>query len=383
MRKLVLILIIILSASLLLLAGCDDVVQYEGVKVVFMLEGGTFQNGEGSVVYYYQFPEGAQTLIRPLEDFASDDDDLVKNGYDLEGWYLTKKTDKDGNVSYTDKWNFDTDTVDEEGVTLYACWKKQVKYTYQVYDFDTDELIATREVNQGVKFNDRYATRNGYTLIGLFDENKNPWDSNFTHPGGETDTAVKVYAKYLEGDYTVVRTATELKIAANGNNNIYIANDIDMQGESLSFKNFTKEFLGNNCTISNFVLSYSSTKDSLVSDYEDNSKNSLSISLFGDTNGAKICDVNFTGVTVDVDTVFSQIYKIYVAPISVNAVNTEISNVTVEGTVTISRLPSDVQADMENRLVLQLTDAVCFKDQSSTVTEFTSQLKFTENNLEE
>lgn len=156
-------------------------------------------------------------------------------------------------------------------------------------------------MNQGVKFNDRYATRNGYTLIGLFDENKNPWNSNFTHPGGETDTAVKVYAKYLEGDYTVVRTATELKIAANGNNNIYIANDIDMQGESLSFKNFTKEFLGNNCTISNFVLSYSSTKDSLVSDYEDNSKNSLSISLFGDTNGAKICDVNFTGVTVDVD----------------------------------------------------------------------------------
>ena len=220
-------------------------------------------------------------------------------------------------------------------------------------------------------------------MIKLFDENKNPWDSNFTHPGGETDTAVKVYAKYLEGDYTVVRTATELKIAANGNNNIYIANDIDMQGESLSFKNFTKEFLGNNCTISNFVLSYSSTKDSLVSDYEDNSKNSLSISLFGDTNGAKICDVNFTGVTVDVDTVFSQIYKIYVAPISVNAVNTEISNVTVEGTVTISRLPSEVQADMENRLVLQLTDAVCFKDQSSTVTEFTSQLKFTENNLEE
>lgn len=124
MRKLVLILIIILSASLLLLAGCDDVVQYEGVKVVFMLEGGTFQNGEGSVVYYYQFPEGAQNLIRPLEDFASDDDDLVKNGYDLEGWYLTKKTDKDGNVSYTDKWNFDTDTVDAEGVTLYACWKK-------------------------------------------------------------------------------------------------------------------------------------------------------------------------------------------------------------------------------------------------------------------
>ena len=383
MRKLVLILIVILSASLLLLAGCDDVVQYEGVKVVFMLEGGTFQNGEGSVVYYYQFPEGAQNLIRPLEDFASDDDDLVKNGYDLEGWYLTKKTDKDGNVSYTDKWNFDTDTVDAEGVTLYACWKKQVKYTYQVYDFDTDELIATREVNQGVKFNDRYATRNGYTLIGLFDENKNPWDSNFTHPGGETDTAVKVYAKYLEGDYTVVRTATELKIAANGNNNIYIANDIDMQGESLSFKNFTKEFLSNNCTISNFVLSYSSTKDSLVSDYEDNSKKSLSISLFGDTNGAKICDVNFTGVTVDVDTDFSQIYKIYVAPISVNAVNTEISNVTVEGTVTISLLPSDVQADMENRLVLQLTDAVCFKDQSSTVTEFTSQLKFTENNLEE
>lgn len=94
MRKLVLILIIILSASLLLLAGCDDVVQYEGVKVVFMLEGGTFQNGEGSVVYYYQFPEGAQTLIRPLEDFASDDDDLVKNGYDLEGWYLTKKRTK-------------------------------------------------------------------------------------------------------------------------------------------------------------------------------------------------------------------------------------------------------------------------------------------------
>lgn len=239
-------LIIVLAAVVLFsvtaLSACNPPPQYEGIPVIFSLEGGTYQNGEGQAVVYYDFPEGARRLIKPLQETAEKDDPPVRAGYVFEGWFKTKNND--GSVS--EPWDFDNDEIGEEGVTLYAGWSHAIKYTYEVYDYDTDELVATRTVNAGVRFRETYATRSGYTLLALYDGDRQPWDEDFVHPGGETDTAVKVYARYIKGDYEVVRTAEELAIAAVSNENIYVAADIDMEGEQLSFGNFTeREFLGN------------------------------------------------------------------------------------------------------------------------------------------
>lgn len=393
MRKiLILIATAILCASLFLITGCNTVTEYDGIKVIYMLEGGTFQNGKDQVVHYYQFPEGGQKLIKPLQSFA-DSGDLTNPGFDFVGWFTKKSTDDAGNTVYSDEWQFDSDTVTEEGITLYASWKKQSKYTYDVYDYDTDAFVTSKEVSEGVPFVNRYATRLGYTLLALYDAEKQPWDETFKHPGGEGDVAIKVYAKYIVGTYAVVTSASELKTAISLKQNIYLANDIDFanvsdldgKSKSLSFGDFRKEFLGNGHTISNFSIPYSANRADLIEDFEDSSKKSLAISLFGQTDGAKIKDVIFENVSVDISILagYDNIYKIYFAPLSVSATNTEISNVTFSGNITVTSLPNQIAADQANRLIVKLTEAVCFKDDLTTVTGFTSELTYTPLNSEE
>ena len=369
-------LIIVLAAVVLFsvtaLSACNPPPQYEGIPVIFSLEGGTYQNGEGQAVVYYDFPEGARRLIKPLQETAEKDDPPVRAGYVFEGWFKTKNND--GSVS--EPWDFENDEIGEEGVTLYAGWSRAIKYTYEVYDYDTDELVATRTVNAGVRFRETYATRSGYTLLALYDGDRQPWDEDFVHPGGETDTAVKVYARYIKGDYEVVRTAEELAIAAVSNENIYVAADIDMKGAQLSFGNFTeREFLGNGYTISNFSVGYSSSKEDLIPDFENSSRTSLAISLFGNAEGAVIKDANFVNVTVEVDTDFSRIYKIYFAPLCVSATDVEISNVTVSGSVTVKDLPEEIKKD-NTRLVVELADAVLYPYEATSVDGFTCQLTY-------
>ena len=377
MKKIfILLLTIVMFSCLFLIVGCNPTTDFSGTKVVFELEGGNYQNATRPVVFYYQFEEGAPRLIKELSELS--EQDLDRAGYDLVGWFTTKKTDSSGNVTYEDQWDFAKDEVGEDGITLYACWQIKAEYTYEVYDFndfDNSEAlpIITKTVGVGSTFSERYATRPGYTLIALYDENKQPWDPSFKHPGGETDCAIKVYAQYIEGTYTVVRTASELTLASTRNANIYLAADIDMDGKALSFGNFKKELLGNGHTISNFSVSYSVGRDDLIEDFDDPSKKSLTISLFGNTDGAKVIDVNFEDVSINVGTTYKDTYKIYVAPIAVSATDTEISNVTFKGTVTIVNLPSEIDAD-RSRLIIEETNAVCFKDDSTKIDGFSSEI---------
>ncbi len=377
MKKIfILLLTIVMFSCLFLIVGCNPTTDFSGTKVVFELEGGNYQNATRPVVFYYQFEEGAPRLIKELSELS--EQDLDRAGYDLVGWFTTKKTDSSGNVTYEDQWDFAKDEVGEDGITLYACWQIKAEYTYEVYDFDdfdnSEALpVITKTVGVGSTFSERYATRPGYTLIALYDENKQPWDPSFKHPGGETDCAIKVYAQYIEGTYTVVRTASELTLASTRNANIYLAADIDMDGKALSFGNFKKELLGNGHTISNFSVSYSAGRDDLIEDFDDPSKKSLTISLFGNTDGAKVIDVNFEDVSINVDTTYKDTYKIYVAPIAVSATDTEISNVTFNCTVTIVSLPPDIDAD-RSRLIIEETNAVCFKDDSTKIDGFSSEI---------
>ncbi len=371
----IIISIVSIALCFAVFAACDDTQTHDGVKVVYMLEGGTFQNADGSVVQYYDFAKGTQNRIKPLQEFAKDSD-LVNNGYDFQGWYKTKTVNGD-KATYSDLWDFEKDTVGDEGVTLYAYWTLTVKHTYEIRDYDTDEVVASVTVEKDVPFNDRFASRAGYTMIGAYDANKNAWDYDFVHPGGETDLAVVVYAKYIEGSYTVVTTASELKTASTRNNNIYLANDIDMQGATLSFENFKKEFLGGNHTVSNFTVLYSDKNKDLITDPEDDSKKSLAISLFPTTSNAKIVDVNFENVTIDVSTSNSSIYKIYVAPLVVNAENTVINNVAVQGTVKITK--AQTSAGVAITVSVERNAAAIFKDDNSSVSDFVSNLTIQDN----
>ena len=188
--------------SILVLTGCDNSTRNfdDKVKVIYRLEGVIYQNCEDPVIQYDDFDEGTSNLIIDLSELSGQA--IVRTGYTLEGWY-TKKTGEGSNAIYEDKWDFENDKVTSDGITLYAKWKKNILYAYEVcYRDETDgsvHSLGSYEVNEGDRFNDYYASyfgnkRYGYTaLAGLYTENDEPWDESFTHPGGEVDTAVRVF----------------------------------------------------------------------------------------------------------------------------------------------------------------------------------------------
>lgn len=360
------ILSLLLILSLICLTSCkkDDLIEGK-VKIVYELEGGKYKNSSSQIVHYYDFKPGSTNLIYDPNTLDIDEE-VTKPGYVFDGWYLSKE-EVDGNTVYKDKWDFDNDRATDEGMTLYAYWKKAIIYSYSLCYTDEDgseKVLGTYEVNEGEKLNDylKYANKRiGYTSIGFYDASDNPWDEDFTHPGGESNLDIKVYVKFIKGNFVIVKTASDL--IKYKNRNIYLANDIDMEGKEFNFNNYKGILMGNDFTISNFTVNYDATRSGLREDYEESSKSSLYISLFGDLNGATIENVNFKDVTVDVKTKLTTTYKIYVAPLATSSTESSVKNVTFECIYKYTELPKDF--NVEEHLIFITDRAYYTKDESS------------------
>lgn len=353
MKKIIYTIICLLLITFM--CGCEDENNYEGqVKVTFHLEGGTYMNCTRPVVLYFDYSDDEANYICSPIDLTRKE--ITKSGYNLVGWYKTKIEDGE-EVSYSDEFNFETDTVGKEGLNLYAYWEKKIVYVYNVcYKDASSEVIVlgTYKVKAGEKFEDYlgYADKNwGYTALGYYDEDGNPWDSNFTHPGGDVSLTINVFVDYLEGEYLIVDSADDLQTSVANNQNIYLTNNIDLEGRELCFRNYRGVLMGNGYTISNFNLKYGVGRDDLVNDFYDEGKTSLCLSLFGKTKGAVIENVNFENVTFKLDTTFKMTHKIYVAPLAVSMEDTTIKNVTFNGTFEIINLPSGFNVE-ENLIVV-------------------------------
>jgi len=338
------------------LSGCGDKPDpHEGqVKVVFSLEGAKFKNMTEPVAYYYPFEEGTENLIKDPETLTGES--MVRENYNFKGWYRTKTVDGD-KVTYSDKWDFDTDKVGADGVTLYACWRQ---YSYDVgylddggefvsfgaptYVYDSDESSYKFDEdsfyrNYSIWYDD---DGNAYTATHVLrDGDGNVWDPDFTHPRGDEDMSVRVIADYIKGEYTLVGSADELKETGN-TDNIYLTADIDFKGgDYKGFTAYSGKFVGNGHTISNFNIKYSSDNSDLVTDDDLDGRNLLCISLFGRSVGAEISDVKFENVALDVNTANSRIAGIYAAPLFVTAYGCSVDNVEFGGTFKVTGLPKD------------------------------------------
>lgn len=396
-RKLFILLFTVLSAVLVMVgaSACSDAsINYEEegyVKVVFHLEGGTYRNSANPVVNYYPFEAGTQNHIVELGGLSGTKP--VRQHYRLDGWYRTRtpRVDMEGNpvldeaghqrYDYSDPWDFKKDTVSDAGVTLYAKWRANATYTYDVV-FRSDEgeetVLFSYEVEEGEKFSDSLNNASnapGYTFLGTFrDAEGNPWDPDFTHPGGEESTAIKVYPDYVKGIYSVVRTAEELKDAFEAYESVYLMNDIDMQGGVLRMgtANYRGEFRGNGHTVSNFTIGYDAS--SLQTITELGASNVLAISLFRNLVGATVENVTFTGYTIDVNTFNTRMQGVYVAPLCIVMRNSTVKNVTMtDGTITCSRLPNGFLQG--NLVVAEQAEPYFVRSESepSTVTNLTAQ----------
>lgn len=186
---------------LMCLSGCkSNKYDKSGVKVVFELEGGTYQNSTLPVVYYYNFKTDKNYLI--TDPTSITEKAITRPNYDLEGWYTEKE--------YINKWNFETDRVSKEGITLYAKWKKKVSHTFNLCYKNTKGEIVTLgsyDASNGKTFPETWGYKSiskvkspeyGYTAIAYVDENDDPWDMNYKHPGGEESLAINIYLKCIK-----------------------------------------------------------------------------------------------------------------------------------------------------------------------------------------
>lgn len=349
-------------------------------KAVFYLEGGICQNTYGKVSYVYNF-DGTKmdTLIIDPNVLEEDPkDQILKTGYHIEGWYQTKTENPDGTVTYSDKWDFAKDKMTIDGVTLYAKWEINRLYTYELYYYDQNNnevFLDSYEVKEGEKFYDLFMDNKeveGYTSLGYMDKDRNEWDENFTHPGGDSDLAIKVYLNLIEGDFTVVKTKRQFKTALTRNENIYLLNDIDFDGDEMCFDSYSGTILGNNHKVSNFEIDYDTSRNGLQGSLDDlkGSSDHLYISLFFELKDSVIKDITFDNILIDVNTNYSQIKYLIISPLAIITTNTKLENVKITGKITYTKTPNS-----ENEIILndffysKGEDVVVDSNSKATITE--------------
>lgn len=359
-----------------------------------------YRNSEHPIEYYYKkLEEGQGIKISDPQTYSGEK--ITRANYELTGWFKTRTQTEDG-YAYSDEWDFDADELTENKVyTLYARWERKIKYTYNLCfkDADGQKVVVDtyRNISVGAKFNDykksyeRLSEYNKTAIYGedgncfYYDENDEPWDADFGHPGGETDTAIDVYVHWVEGIYKLVYNANDF-IAAK-NSGVYLMADIDMAGttfggfcDSSNPSRYSNNFEGNNKTVSNLNLVFDKTAslstDSLLGN------NVLVASLFANLNGAKVQNVTFKDVTVEIDTDYSRITQIYLVPITVRmyqrrdnlhdiTVDSAITGVHYTGTYKLTRLPSKIDVNDPEKFHL-VTDYVYYKDGENDYKDATS-----------
>ena len=358
------ILIVILLCLLTFVTGCNkNSEEPEGIKVIYELNGGIFQNCTLPVRQYYQYEENQKKLIYAPDKFV-ENDAVSKSGHELEGWY----TDE----ALTNKWNFETDEITDEGITLYAKWFKVYKYTYNVcYLNENNEkvIINSYRVNAGDTFSDRRnfaGNRKGYTPMKYVDALGNDWDFDSKHPGGDADLAIDVFVEYIEGEYKLVSTKEDFLNALSSGDNIYLLNDIDLENEAIDFGNISKfEFIGKEHKVSNVVINKEILYAQDVSvDHLNKESHSVYVSLFGDVKNSKVIDVTFENVLFKISVTPARAKTIYIAGLTTSIVDSEISNVSINATYELVKLPEGF--NVETNLIVSQNEFIISKTNSTT-----------------
>lgn len=354
MTKKSLIVLTLLAVTLtLLLSGCGKSDQdLEGMYVVsFELNGGALDiqtsNVTSKINYAYQ--PGSHIL----DPSTYGNYEISRAGYRFTGWY------KSADCKENEKWNFSTDTINSETLTLYAGWVKEIVYTFTVCYVDGTETqkLGSYSVSEGAVFEDyrKFAEkRDGFTPTGYFTDAActTPWDFKTVHPGGETDTDVCVYVNYIPGEWILVDSYTKL-VNAIGKGNVYLTADIDCGGQAFSVGDtFRGTFEGNGFKIKNFTVN--KFGGALMP----------SCSIFQTLgSGAKVQNVTFEDVTFRFFDVTGA-NKIKVAALARDASGCTVSNVSVSGTI---------QTNYDGELPM-LNEAFYEGDATAQVTEFVSNI---------
>ena len=309
LRKKTFLTVCLILAAMLLISGCSgDKSPYDlnneenyNVSVKFDANGGLFTtntsvimdsfnisgmrtNNAGQVEVPLIAPDDAQ---RGNEGFSA-----YKNGYFLAGWYAERvtSTDEQGNTVYTysDKWDFSSDklkvhasgtySAEQPVLTLYAAWVPMFKIEF--YSVNSGEYLGTKtfdpntadaieipvwDVKTGAVDMKDFPEKNGYTFNGVyFDKEGTQAVSGdvISHTGSvnyadgtASDSTMKLYVDWLEGEWFHIYTAEQFIKNAKLSGNYVIHEDLDFADQiwptTLMHGVFTGSIEGNGHTFKN------------------------------------------------------------------------------------------------------------------------------------
>ena len=315
---LLLVLSLIIAASAMLLVACNN-----------EEDPNEFVNGQGNTV---------RVILDSLSDpLIKDSVDKITNGYldyrlkpntpvpepgktkdtkapMVEGYlfvgYYEGTVDENGVLTFGNKWNFATKVSSD--MTLYGKWV--VQYKIRINFVLNGQVVEDKfeEINVA----DNAATVNaikepswtGNTYIQMYttaacaegDELVVSSTQPFAHGCDDDHPTRDVYAKFIEGRWTLVHNVNDIRSISAGAS-LYLLADLDMSELGTDADGYTKwsvpvdftgKIDGNGHTISNFNfkrIGTNSAKNPATNNY---------LGLFSRLNNATICNVTFKDCTV-------------------------------------------------------------------------------------
>ncbi len=363
-----LILLLVCLASFFLLGGCtirksfDELVAENNLvaKVTYYANGGTFDSTSVTEKdLYYQ--EGAKALNIGVT--STKKTSVERNNYIFAGWYYAVLDDEGNPVKEGENYklgeavDFTISMANGDHWKIVAKWQAEVALRVQLVFEGTGEIpvaVGADEKPLNYKNGDIVQTRQydtkdevvnpgdgkapfkvkgkGYTFVEYYTDAACTQLVNWPIEKVENQETDKIiYAKYIAGDWTVVRTPSNVSDMFSGFNSgakYYLVKDIDVTGRRVNCvpdADFNCEIQGNGFAIKNLKVIKENLKAS-----------DKTVSLFGNiTKDAKIENLKLENLDIQY-TVATGSISAYFAFTSIEA-DATINNVRLSGSMRIGK----------------------------------------------
>lgn len=248
-------------------------------RVTYNANGGMFETKQEVKDMYYSANSPVLNIgtdvmgADKIDESTSARVKMERAGYVFAGWF-TPARDAEGNILYEDdaktvvklgeELQFPYRIQDKEQLVLYAKWVLDAMVEFRlvsetpvtvqttVKDENGEDKIEEKTVNDGevlatrsfgtdteIYIDDKSpVTVVGSTFLSFYEDEKCtlPFFGEVSKPVGEEIENHVLYAKYIEGDWEVVKTKSQVTamFANPGRKNFYIFNDIDCQNDTFA-----------------------------------------------------------------------------------------------------------------------------------------------------
>lgn len=348
--------------SLFIFAGCsmgeslDEILETRDLnpRITYYANGGLFESNSAVKTLYY--PVGAKVLNIGKVNPTSGSVGVKRDGFELIGWCEVEESkvlDKEkGLCELGDEWDFTTQLQEGDDIILAAKWRALVGLQVVMVCDEGDTIAVGNKVENDATLKGT-AFKNGDVIGEIAYDSKDTvssaatpdarlftvkdkthtfysyyWDKACTQeiswPIKEQEEPQTVYAKYIKGNWTFVRTADDAykmfnALKGGANKSYWICNDITYTQSATieGMSSFAGEIRGNGYTIRG--LKFSKALTQAVNKF----------SIFGDIKAtAKITDLTLADVSVNLKlrpNIHTQVYLVFMS----KAAEATVSNVTI------------------------------------------------------